>query len=142
MKPFDIVTRLVITALLIANIGALTNTYEPVVDKVVHHTFEKPTTLDQIDHKQLAKALLTKKSYRCLMKVIHVESRGNADAQNPTSTAQGIGQLLDGTYKNIGMKHSEHDTAQMVAMLAYIGRRYGAAGPCGAWDHWKTNNWY
>jgi hypothetical protein len=143
MKPLDLITRIVIAVLLVANVFALQSVYtDTPIEAVVEQRFKKPTALDKINHEQLAAALLTKKSNHCLTKLIHEESRGNPDAQNPTSTAKGLGQLLDGTYKNIGMKHSEHEAAQLVAMLAYIGRRYGAAGPCGAWDHWKQHNWY
>jgi hypothetical protein len=40
------------------------------------------------------------------------------------------------------MRHSDEAVPQMVASLAYIGRKYGAAGPCGAWKHWKVKKWY
>ena len=101
-----------------------------------------PTLLAQIDGKELARELLTPKHYQCFTKLIGKESAWKKTAQNPKSSAQGVGQLLDGTYRNLGMKHSQVEAAQVVATLAYIGRRYGASGPCGAWKHWQKHKWY
>lgn len=97
----------------------------------------EPTVLDRIDAKQLAKQLLTKKSFRCLTKIIGKESAWNSKAKNPTSSARGIGQLLDQTYTNLGMRHSTNENAQLIATLAYIGRKYGSGGPCAAYRFWK-----
>jgi len=88
----------------------------------------------------LAKKLLTKKEYSCLAKLLGKESAWKAEAKNPTSSAKGIGQLLDATYRNLGMKHSEASVAQLVATLAYIHRRH--LTPCNAWDHFKKKNYY
>lgn len=102
---------------------------------------ERPPLM-QVDAKAVARELLTDKQYKCLVRLISKESAWNPAAKNPTSTAIGLGQLLDGTYKNIGMKHSKAEVPQLVATLAYIGRKYGSAGPCGAWRHWQKHNWY
>jgi len=98
--------------------------------------------LEQIDPKQLAKELLTKKQFRCFTRLIGKESAWNPSAANPTSSARGIGQLLKSTYNNLGMKHSDIGSVQVVGALAYIGRKYGSGGPCAAWEFWKKNNWY
>jgi hypothetical protein len=98
--------------------------------------------LMQADAKGVARELLTDKQFRCFTQLIGKESAWNEKAQNPTSTAAGVGQLLKGTYRNLGMRHSKEAVPQMVAALAYIGRRYGSAGPCGAWRHWQKKNWY
>lgn len=90
----------------------------------------------------LAFQLLTAKQFRCLDYVLTKESHWNPKAKNPTSSARGIGQLLDQTYTNIGMKHSTEPKAQLIATLAYISRWYGSAGPCGAKDHWLKHKWY
>jgi hypothetical protein len=86
--------------------------------------------------------LLTPKSAKCFRKILMVESHMNPRAKNPTSSARGVGQLLASTYVNLGMKHSEDSLAQVVASLAYIGRFYGSAGPCGALAHERKMNWY
>lgn len=100
---------------------------------------ERPI-LQQVDAKQLAKKLLTKKEYSCLAKLLGKESAWNAEAKNPHSSAKGIGQLLDATYRNLGMKHTEASVPQLVATLAYIHRRH--LTPCKAWSHFKEKNYY
>jgi hypothetical protein len=89
-----------------------------------------------------AKLLLTEKSYQCLNKLLSKESAWNPSAKNPKSSAKGIGQLLDGTYKSIGMKHVYKADAQLIAVLAYISRHYGSGGTCAAWRHFQKHNWY
>jgi membrane-bound lytic murein transglycosylase MltF len=96
--------------------------------------------LDQVDAKKVAKELLTKTQYQCLAKLLGKESAWRASAKNPTSSAKGIGQLLDATYRNLGMKHSEASVPQLVATLAYIHRRHKT--PCHAWSHFERNLWY
>ena len=99
---------------------------------------ERPI-LEQVDAKKLAKKLLTKKEYSCLVKLLGKESAWNAEAKNPNSSAKGIGQLLDATYRNLGMKHTEASVPQLVATLAYIHRRH--LTPCKAWSHFKKKNY-
>lgn len=86
--------------------------------------------------------LLEPKSARCFRQILIHESHINPKAKNPHSSAKGVGQLLASTYRNLGLKHSNDGMAQTVASLAYIGRKYGSSGPCGAWKHWKQNKWY
>ena len=100
---------------------------------------ERPI-LKQVEAKQLAKKLLTKKEFSCLTKLLGKESAWKAEAKNPTSSAKGIGQLLDATYRNLGMKHTEASVAQLVATLAYIHRRH--LTPCNAWEFFKQKNYY
>ena len=100
---------------------------------------ERPI-LQQVDAKQLAKKLLTKKEYSCLAKLLGKESAWKSSAKNPTSSAKGIGQLLDVTYRNLGMKHTEASAPQLVATLAYIHRRH--LTPCKAWEFFKQKNYY
>ena len=102
---------------------------------------ERPL-LQQVKPKQIARELLTKKDFRCLTKLLGKESAWNPKAKNPTSSAKGIGQLLDSTYRNLGMKHSNAGVPQLVATLAYIGRKYGSGGVCAAWNHFQRKNWY
>jgi hypothetical protein len=97
---------------------------------------ERPP-LEQVNPKEFARELLTKKQFSCFTKLVGKESAWKSSAQNPTSSAKGIGQLLDSTYQNLGMKHSQVAVVQTIATLAYIGRKYGNGGPCAAWAHWK-----
>ena len=126
-----------VSSALVAAVVALALAPKPAVPATV-----PPTPLSQISAKAVAKELLTKKDFSCLTKLAGKESAWNHKAKNPTSSARGIGQLLSGTYKNLGMKHSEQPVPQLVAMLAYIGRKYGSSGPCGAWAHWREHGWY
>jgi hypothetical protein len=101
---------------------------------------ERPLLM-QVDHKELARELLTKKDFKCFTALMGKESAWK-DKKNPTSSASGVGQLLDSTYKNLGMTRSKSEVAQTVAALAYIGRKYGSGGPCAAWAKFKKDNWY
>ena len=100
---------------------------------------ERPPLM-QVSAKEVAKELLDKNQYLCLTKLIGKESAWNPKAQNPTSTASGIGQMLESTVSSLGMKKSDSAVAQLVATLSYISRRHST--PCGAWKHFQKNRWY
>jgi hypothetical protein len=100
---------------------------------------ERPI-LKQVDAKKLAKQLLNEKQFSCLTKLLGKESAWKPSAKNPTSSAKGIGQLLDATYRNLGMKYTEASVPQLVATLAYIHRRH--LTPCKAWEFFKEKNHY
>ena len=94
----------------------------------------------QVNAKAVAKELLTKEQYSCLTKLIGKESARVPSAKNPTSSASGIGQMLDSTYEGLGMKKQKAGVSQLVATLAYISRRH--VHPCGAWKHFQDKGWY
>ena len=100
---------------------------------------ERPPLM-QVSAKEVARELLRKEQFQCLGKLLGKESAWNPKAQNPTSTASGIGQMLDSTVSSLGMKKSNAEVAQLVATLSYISRRH--VTPCGAWRHFQKNNWY
>lgn len=68
------------------------------------------------------------------------EAGYNNLAQNPTSSAFGMGQLLDGTWASTGIPKTSDPTLQSIAMARYEGDRYG--GPIGAAAHERAFNWY
>jgi len=103
--------------------------------------YKERTPLMQVDAREVAKELLTPKDFKCFNNIMVRESHWK-DHKNPTSSARGVGQLLDDTYRNLGMKRSKSTVAQTVAALAYIGRKYGSGGPCAAWSFWKTHSYY
>jgi hypothetical protein len=103
-------------------------------------TYEPRPPLLQVDAKAVAKELLTKEQYSCLTKLVGKESAWNPNAQNPTSTASGIGQMLNSTYAGLGMKKTKTGVSQLVATLAYISRRH--VTPCNAWEHFQNKGWY
>lgn len=114
-------------------------TAQPATPAIV--IYKDRTPLMQVNPKEVARELLTTKQFKCFDALMSKESAWQ-DKDNPTSSASGVGQLLDGTYRNLGMKRSKSTVAQTIAALAYIGRKYGSAGPCGAWDHFKRKNYY
>ena len=103
-------------------------------------TYEPRPPLLQVDAKAVAKELLTTKQYTCLNKLLSKESAWNPEAQNPTSTASGIGQILDTTYQGLGMKKTDTGVTQLVATLSYIHRRW--VTPCNAYANFKNKGWY
>jgi phage-related protein len=68
------------------------------------------------------------------------ESGWNPFAQNPTSSAFGIGQFLDSTWASVGFSKTSNPVTQIQAMLKYIEQRYGS--PNAAWAFKQANNWY
>lgn len=95
----------------------------------------------QVNAKEIARELLTPRDFKCFNALMSKESAWQ-DKKNPTSSASGVGQLLDSTMENLGMKRSKSTVAQTVAALSYIGRKYGSGGACKAWAFWKKNKYY
>lgn len=67
------------------------------------------------------------------------ESGWRSTAQNPTSSAYGIGQFLDSTWKSYGPKTPD-PYLQTLYMAKYIKDRYGT--PSQALAFHKSHNWY
>jgi len=86
--------------------------------------------------------LMTQRQASCLLWIFNKESHINPKAKNPSSSAKGVGQLLESTYQNIGLKHSADPLAQVVASIAYISRHYGSDGACAAKAFWQKHNYY
>jgi septal ring factor EnvC (AmiA/AmiB activator) len=74
--------------------------------------------------------------------IILRESSGDPTADNPTSTAFGLGQLLLGNrILYLGRDYATTDCArQLWAFRAYVGDRYGTAARAKAF--WQANGWY
>lgn len=68
------------------------------------------------------------------------ESGWNNHAQNPTSTAYGIGQFLDSTWAGYGIPKTSDPRKQVLAMARYIKARYGS--PSRALSFHYSHNWY
>ena len=68
----------------------------------------------------------------CIVKLFTKESRFDHFADNPKSTAYGIGQVLK--------EKSKDPATQILRAYRYIGHRYGT--PCKAWSHSLRRNWY
>ncbi len=114
-------------------------TAQPAIPELV--IYKDRPHLMQVNPKEVARELLTTQQFKCFNALMSKESAWQ-DKDNPTSSASGVGQLLDGTYRNLGMKRSDSTVAQTIAALAYIGRKYGSGGPCAAWKHFQRKNYY
>lgn len=68
------------------------------------------------------------------------ESGWRNTAQNPISTAYGIGQFLNGTWGRYGIPKTSDPALQVEAMARYIRHRYGS--PSAALAFHYRNNWY
>jgi TP901 family phage tail tape measure protein len=75
-----------------------------------------------------------------LRQIVMHESGFNNTAQNPSSTAYGMFQFLDGTWANYGGHKTSDPWKQAQYGMNYIKGRYH--DPKGAWDFWQAHNWY
>lgn len=105
-----------------------------------------PATANEAANKKLGQSLAqaygwgTGQQWTALNNLVMSESGWNNTAQNPTSTAYGIGQFLDSTWASVGGQKTSNPTAQINYMLAYILGKYGT--PVAAWNFHLANNWY
>lgn len=129
--------RAVIAVLLAVFLQASITTEQAIPEQVIYK--DRPPLLS-VNAKEVAKELLNKEQFVCLTKLVGKESAWRANAENPTSSASGIGQLLDSTYSRLGMQKSDSGVAQLVATLSYIHRRW--VTPCNAWKNWLKNGSY
>jgi len=102
----------------------------------------QPVLNDEQKVTQFVHKLMVKRQADCLIWIFTKESHINPKAKNKHSSAKGVGQLLESTYRNIGLKHSADPLAQVVASIAYISRRYGTGGACAAKSFWQKNSYY
>jgi hypothetical protein len=74
--------------------------------------------------------------------IILRESSGDPTADNPTSTAFGLGQLLLGNrILYLGQSYATTDCGrQLWAFRSYVRDRYGTAARAKAF--WQANGWY
>ena len=127
----------IVTAVVVIDRPDQNITVRPIVYEEASEQF-----FSENEARQIAWELLTPENFKCFDRLITRESNWRSEAANKQSSAKGVGQLLKSTYKNLGMKHTDDPRAQVVASLAYIGRKYGAGGPCAAKEHWLKHNWY
>jgi SLT domain-containing protein len=78
--------------------------------------------------------------WSALSTLIAKESSWNPNAQNPSSTAYGLFQFLNGTWAGTGFSKSSDPSVQAMAGLRYIADRYGS--PSKALAFHRANNWY
>lgn len=68
------------------------------------------------------------------------ESGWNPKAQNPSSSAYGLFQFLDSTWRSVGGTKTSDPKKQLEYGLKYIQQRYGDVR--GARSFWERNHWY
>lgn len=62
------------------------------------------------------------------------------NAQNPHSTAYGIGQFLNSTWKLVGCEKTDNPFIQVDCMIKYVEKTYGTPSKAVAFHN--RNNWY
>lgn len=72
--------------------------------------------------------------------IIEHESDWNPKSQNPTSTAYGLGQFLNSTWKWMEYTKTDDPKIQIHAIIKYIETVYGT--PDKAWSVWQKQKWY
>ncbi len=75
-----------------------------------------------------------------LANILEHESSFNPNAKNPHSTAYGLFQFLDSTWRGTGVQKTSDPLWQSIAGLRYIANRYG--NPENAWNFWQSHRWY
>lgn len=78
--------------------------------------------------------------WTALDKLVFKESSWDHLAKNPTSTAFGLFQFLDSTWKSVGATRTSDPGKQIEAGLKYIAQRY--VNPSAALAFHNKNNWY
>lgn len=78
--------------------------------------------------------------WNALNDVVMAESGWDNNAQNPNSTAYGIGQFLNTTWATVGGTKTSNPQAQIQYLLKYIKQRYGS--PVAAWNFHLAHGWY
>ena len=73
-----------------------------------------------------ARSMVSVKEYKALEELIMLESSWNPDAQNKKSTAYGLGQFIDQTWKSVGIEKSADYRIQLIASHKYVMDRYGS----------------
>jgi hypothetical protein len=109
-------------------------TTPPRAAPVTHHTAQpQPSRSRPAGVRGYALAKVGPTQFACLDRLWTAESRWDPTADNPTSSAYGIPQLL-------GLSRALTPRQQVDAGLRYVHFRYGNA--CAAWGHWQQRRWY
>ena len=80
------------------------------------------------------------KQWAALAWLIQHESSWNPKAQNPTSSAYGLFQFLNSTWRTVGGHKTSNPAKQALYGMRYIKQRYGS--PLGAKAFWQKHHWY
>ncbi len=100
----------------------------------------KPKAITGNKHTWLSASNIPQKDWELADWLITRESGWRPTAQNPNSTAYGLKQFLDGTWKGVGCVKSSDPVYQLNCGQKYVMARYGSWG--GAKAFWQANRWY
>lgn len=136
-----------VVGMLIVGVGfALMLPEKNVVQNVVQEKkmYDSPLRGQQqratVTARSYARSMVSKQEFDALHELIMLESSWNSDAQNPKSTAYGLGQLLDQTWEQVGIEKSADYRIQLIASHKYVMMRYGSWVK--ALEHHKQYGWY
>jgi hypothetical protein len=91
-------------------------------------------------YQEYLKDIVPDREELCYYNIVDRESKWNPLAQNPKSTAFGIGQFLNSTWKLVDFEKTKNPYDQIDAMVEYVKVVYGDG--CKAWDFRYRNGWY
>lgn len=100
----------------------------------------------EMTYQEYALQQVSEEHHEALLALLNAESGWDPEAQNPVSTAFGIGQFLDSTWETVGCVKTSDPQKQIDCTLLYIEKNYGNATE--AWRMWRyrLNNqghgWY
>jgi hypothetical protein len=98
------------------------------------------TVLSVAPYQAFTESLLDRKSYQCIKKLWHKESRWNPKSVSPTHD-YGIPQRhMKTASKQAIAEFMENPYTQILWGLGYVEHRYGSA--CKAWAHSQRKGWY
>lgn len=103
--------------------------------------FEDPKSYLAIAaYQHYLKSLISMGEWSCYFNIIDKESKWNPLAQNPNSTAFGIGQFIDNTWEVVDYRKTKDPYSQIDAMIKYVELIYGDG--CNAWEFKSKRGWY
>lgn len=73
-----------------------------------------------------ARKKVSEQEFYYLDQLVALESSWNHKAENPVSTAYGLGQFLDQTWETVGYEKTDNYFIQIDAMVDYVYERYGS----------------
>jgi membrane-bound lytic murein transglycosylase MltF len=104
----------------------VTVTPEPTIHYANSHIVREGTARKLPNARTYARKKLSDKEFHYLDQLVYLESKWDPNAQNPYSTAYGIGQFLDQTWETVGYEKTDDPYTQIDAMIDYVQGRYGS----------------
>jgi hypothetical protein len=93
-----------------------------------------------VSARSYARSMVSVEEYVALHELIMLESSWNPDARNRKSSAYGLGQLVDQTWKDLDIEKSDDFRIQLIAAHKYVMQRYGSWQK--ALEFHKRNGYY